>query len=143
MNKKKLAGNLMLAGGIAELLIALLHFVWPLQLIQTGEFANLSMDYKNLLTLYCIAVGLCLTVFGTLSIYYTRGLIAGEKSAWIYGISQGILWEIRTILELIFPVRIPLLFVANPTVLILPLAFLLGLVFLIPLLIFNKEFTKR
>lgn len=143
MHKRKLASSLMLAGGVAELLIAILHFVWPTQLIQMGEFANLSMDYKNLLVLYCIAVGLCLTVFGALSIYYVQGLVVGEKSAWAYGISQGILWEIRTILELIFPVRIPLLFVANPTVFILPGAFLLGLVFLIPLIVFNKEFPKR
>jgi hypothetical protein len=142
MNRKKLAGNLMLAGGIAELLIALLHFVWPSQLIRIGEFANLSTDYKNFLVLGCIAVGLCLIVFGTLSIYYTRGLVAGKKSAWVYGISQGIVWEIRTALELIFPVKIPLLFVTNPSALILPLGFLLGLVFLLPLLIFNKEFIQ-
>ncbi len=142
MNQRKLASRLMLAGGIVELLVAFVHFVWPTQLVQMGEFANLSTDYRNLLVLCCLAVGLCLTVFGALSIYYRQGLIAGEKSAWVYGISQGILWEIRAILEIVFPVKLPLFFVPTPTVFVLPAAFVLGLVFLLPLLVFNKEFPK-
>ncbi len=142
MNQRKLASRLMLVGGIAELLVALVHFVWPTQLVQMGEFASLSTNYQNLLVLLCLAVGLCLTVFGALSIYYSQGLAAGEKSAWAYGISQGILWELRAILELGFPVKLPLFFVANPTVFVLPGAFVLGLVFLLPLLVFYNEFPK-
>lgn len=79
MNKKRLSSNLVFAGGVVELLIALLHFVWPAQLVQTGEFARLSTDYKNLLVLSCIAVGLCLTVFGLLSLHAAKGLIAAEN----------------------------------------------------------------
>ncbi len=142
MKQRKLASRLMLAGGVAELLLGLLHFAWPTQLVQIGEFARLSTDYQNLLVLCCLAVGLCLTVFGALSIYYRQGLVAGEKSAVVYGLSQGILWVMRAILEILFPVRIPLFFVANPTVLVLPGALLLGLMFLLPLVVFNQEFSK-
>ncbi|MBI5564186.1 MAG: hypothetical protein HY870_04780 [Chloroflexi bacterium] len=129
----------MFAGGVIELLIALLHFVWPIQLVQTGEFARLSTDYKSLLVLNCIAVGLCLTVFGILSLRAAKGLIAAENWAWVYGISQGILWVIRTLFEIVFPVRIPMFFITNPTILVLPLALLLGLLFLVPLVVFRKE----
>lgn len=142
MNKKKLASNLMLAGGVVELLIALLHFLWPPQLLRTGEYAGLSTDYRNLLVLFCVAVGLCLTVFGALSIYYARALVTGDRTAWIFGVIQGGWWESRAILEVVFPVKITLLIVPNPTVMILPLTIVLGLMFLIPLLAFHEEFAK-
>ncbi len=140
MNKKRLASNLVVAGGVAELLIALLHFVWPIQLARTGEFARLSTDYINFLILNCMAVGVCLTIFGILSVRSAQGLLAAKSWAWVYGISQGILWVIRALLEVVFPVRIPLFFVTNPTVLVLPFTVLLGLLFLIPLWVFRKDF---
>jgi hypothetical protein len=139
MDKKRLASRLVLAGGVVEILIALLHFVWPFQLIETGEFSLLSTDYKNLMFLSSISIGLCLAVFGVLSIRFSKKLLIGEHSAWVYGISQGILWEVRTVFELIFPVKIPLLCISKPTVFVLPLTFLLGLLFLIPLLVFRKK----
>ncbi len=140
MNKKRIYSNLIMVGGIGELLIALVHFIWPTQLVHTGEYVPLSADYTNLLVLTCMAVGLCLTVFGILSIYSVQGLIAAEKWAWAYGISQGILWELRALLEIIFPVRIPLFFVTTPTLFILPFSVVLGLLFLIPLWVFRKDF---
>ncbi len=83
-----------------------------------------------------------MTVFGVLSLRAARGLIVAERWAWFFGISQGILWIIRAIFEMAFPVRIPLYFVTNPTILVLPFALLLGLLYLIPLLVFHKEFTR-
>lgn len=139
MDKKRLASRLVLAGGVVEILIALLHFVWPFHMTETGEFSQLSTDYKNMVFLSSISIGLCLAVFGVLSIWFAKKLLIGEHAAWIYGVSQGILWEVRTVFELLFPVRIPLFFISNPTVFVLPLAFLLGLLFLVPLLIFRKE----
>ena len=138
MNNKRLASNLVVAGGVVELIIALLHFVWHIQLVQTGEFARLSTDYINFIVLNCIAVGLCLTIFGVLSIYSAQGLLTSKKWAWFYGISQGILWIIRALLEVVFPVHIPLFFVNNPTLLVLPLTVLLGLLFLISTLDFPQ-----
>ena len=143
MNKKRLASRLMLAGGVIEILIALIHFVWPFQLIETEEFSRLSTDYKNIMFLSSIAIGLCLFVFGVLSIWFSKKLLTGEHSAWVYGVSQGILWEARTVFELIFPVTIPLFCISNPTVLVLPLAFLLGLLYLVPLMIFRKEILRQ
>lgn len=140
---KKSASNLMVAGGIAELVIALLHFVWPLQLIQIGKSANIPTDLQNLLVLFCIVVGFFLTIFGVLSIYFSQGLVAGKKSAKIYGFSQVVFWGMRIILEIILPVEVPLLIVAKPTVLIIALSTLTGLMFSIPLLVFNKESNKE
>ncbi len=140
MNKKQLASKLMLIGGLVEIFLGILHFIWPFQLIKMGEYMYLSADYMNLLFLSSLSIGLCLGVFGLLSIYFSKRLLFDERSAWIYGISQGVIWEIRTLFELILPVKIPLLFISNPTILILPLAFLLGLLFLVPLWMVKEKF---
>jgi hypothetical protein len=129
----------MFAGGIAEILIAILHFVMPLQFIRAGEIAELSVDYRDFVFHGVVAIGLCQTVFGALSIHFSRKLLLGEKAAWVYGVSQGILWTGRAISELIFPVRVPLFFLSNPTVLVLPLIAAIALLFLLPLLAFKEE----
>lgn len=132
----------MIAGGIIEIAIAIFHFVWPFELIRAGLFSGLSGDFRDILILASISIGLCLLVFGALSIYYSKKLVGGHKAAWVYGISQGILWEVRAIFELMFPVKLPIFCISNPTVFILPLAVLLGLIFLAPLLMFKRELVK-
>jgi hypothetical protein len=125
----------MCSGGVIEIVIGILHFVWPFQFNEPGGFADVSSDYGSAVFLCVICIGLCQIVFGVLSIYYSGKLLNGQRSAWVYGISQGILWEARTGFELLLPVRIPFLFLSNPTVFVLPMCFLLGLLFLVPSLI--------
>ena len=143
MNKKQLASRLMFIGGVIEIVIGILHFIWPFQFNEPGGFADVSSDYGSTVFLCTISVGLCQIVFGVLSIYYSGKLLNGERSAWIYGISQGILWEARTTFELLLPVRIPFFFLSNPTIFVLPVCFLLGLLFLVPLLTFKGEFIRN
>ena len=139
MNKKQLASKLMFIGGIAELVVALLHFLMPFQLATAGEIVELSHDYRGFLLLATFAIGLCMVIFGGLSIYFSNKLLLGEESAWIFGLSQGALWAGRAIFELILPVRVALFFLPNPTVLILALALGLALLFLVPLWSFRAE----
>jgi len=137
MKLKQLAYRLMCIGGIIEILIALLHFVWPFDLLQTGEYACLSEQNSDLLLLSSISIGLCLLVFGILSVYFSRRLRTGERSALIYSVSQAILWGIRAIFEVFLPVKVPMYVIHNPTVYVLPLSLLLSLVFLIPLFLWK------
>ena len=141
MNKAQLTSKCLFAGGVAELVVAVLHFVMPLPFSTTGEFAQLSENYWSFVILATIAIGLCMVVFGILSIYFSRKLLEGEKSAWVFGLSQGLLWLGRTLFELILPVKIPLFFLSNPTVLILPLCILLTLLFLVPIIVFREDLT--
>jgi ABC-type cobalamin transport system permease subunit len=143
MSKKQLASKLMFIGGIAELVVALLHFLMPFQLARAGEIVELSHNYRSFVLLATIAIGLCMTVFGALSIYFSNKLLLGEESAWIFGLSQGALWAGRMIFELILPVRIPLFFLTNPTVLIVALATLLALLFLVPPVAFRAQLLTK
>jgi hypothetical protein len=138
--KKQIAFVCMTVGGIVEILIAVLHFVWPYELIKYEEFSFLSPKYQELIILSSIAIGLCLFIFGTLSVYFALRLKKESESAWLFGISQGILWLARGGFELIYPVKLPLFCIENPTTLVFPLAILLALVFTVPLLLFRKEF---
>lgn len=133
----------MAAGGIIEIFIAAVHFVWSFALVGYGEFAGLSADYRDILLLSSLAIGVCLCVFGLLSIYFSRRLAEGDRSAWVFGISQGVLWEIRAALEVVYPVRVPLSFITRPTVIVLPMSVLIGLMYLVPLLLIRREFGVR
>jgi hypothetical protein len=135
MNKKQLASNLIFAGGITELLVAALHFLMPLAIGQASEINSLQLDYRNYVFHATLAIGLCMTVFGTLSIYFSRKMLQGEQAAWVFGLSQATLWIVRTVSELVLPVRIPLFFLSNPTTVILPMVIVIALLFLVPTLI--------
>ena len=139
MNKRKLASNLVIVGGIAELLIAVAHYLMPFAIAQAGEIANLPPAYQDFVFHATIAVGFCMTAFGVLSIYFSQKILSGEQAAWVFILSQGILWTARVLSELILPVRIPMFFLANPTVVILPLVVVIALLFLVPSLIRWKD----
>ena len=135
MNKNQLASKLLFGGGIAELLVAILHFLMPLAIGRAVEIASLPVDYRNYVFHATIAIGLCMTVFGTLSIYFSLKMPQEERAAWVFGLSQGILWTARIVSELVLPVKIPLFFLSNPTTVILPMVIVITLLFLVPTLI--------
>lgn len=139
MNKNQLAGRLLFSGGIAELLIAILHFIMPFAIGQTTEINGLSVAYRNYVFHATIAVGFCMTAFGTLSIYFSRKMVLGERAAWVFGLSQAALWLARIISELVLPVRVPLFFLSNPTTVILPTVIVIALLFLVPTLFLQQE----
>jgi hypothetical protein len=68
MNKNQLAGRLLFGGGIAELLIAMLHFLMPFSIGQASEISGLPVAYRNYVSHATIAIGLCMVCLGLLSI---------------------------------------------------------------------------
>jgi hypothetical protein len=134
MNKNQLAGRLLFSGGIAELLIAILHFIMPFAIGQAVEINGLSVAYRNYVFHATIAVGFCMTAFGVLSIYFSRKMMQGEQTAWVFCLSQAALWTARVISELVLPVKVPLFFLSNPTTVILPMVIVIAMFFLIPTL---------
>jgi hypothetical protein len=143
MRKEYLAGKLFFAGGIAELLVAAGHFLMPLSIDRSAEIAGVSVEYRSFILLATIAIGVCMTSFGALSIYFSRRLSQDARAAWAFCLSQGLLWTARVLLELALPVRIHLFFLSNPTVVILPMLIVIALLFLFPTLVLQKELLKN
>jgi hypothetical protein len=142
MDARRIARNCLAIGGIVEIVIAIIHFIWPWFLVDYGEFAGLSADYRNLLLLSSLAIGVCLSVFGFLSVYFSARIPGHEGPARVFGISQGLLWGARAALEVLYPVRLPLFFVATPTVIVLPMTVVLGLVYLVPSLLLTGRSSR-
>jgi hypothetical protein len=135
LSKNQLAGRLILYGGIVELLVAALHFIMPFSIGQAAEIGGLPVAYRNYVFHATIAVGLCMVCFGVLSIYFSRKALQGDKTAWVFALSQAVLWAARVASELILPINVPLFFLSNPTTVILPMVIVIILLFLVPTVI--------
>jgi cell division protein FtsW (lipid II flippase) len=143
MNKEHLAGQLFFAGGVTELAIAAAHFLMPLSIDRSARIAGVAEEYRSFLSLASIAIGVCLATLGGLSIYFSKRLSRDDRAGRFFCISQGLLWTVRVIFELILPVRIPLFFLSNPTTIILPMLVVIALLFLTSTLVFQREGSKK
>lgn len=132
MNNNRIASKLFFIGGVAELLMAAIHFMMPGEINHVYEFTTLPDTLRSGVYHAIIAVGFCLMIFGFLSIYFSKKVLEGEQAAWVFGLSQGILWVMRVASEIALPIKIPLFYLSNPTTIILPLVILTALSFLIP-----------
>jgi len=135
MSDGKLEGKFLLAGGVAELVVAALHFLMPLSLDKSAGIAGVPMEYRSFLDLATFSVGICMIALGALSIYYSQRLSQADRVWWLFSLSQGLLWVGRAVLELILPVRIPLFSFSSPTRVILPAILVVAMLFLVPVLV--------
>ena len=138
MDANKLSRVLIIAGGFVELLIAGLHFIWPFNFIQLPDFENVTNPIKDFIMLASLAIGLCITVFACLSFYFSKKVVSGEKSVMIFSLSQVILWVFRLIFELIYPVRVPLYSIEQPSVIIIFGVIIIILIYLFPIFLLRK-----
>lgn len=142
MDVKKLSGILLLAGGFIELIIAVLHFIWPFNFIQLPDFKSVTSSIKDFILLASLAIGLCMTIFASLSFYFSKRIRLGEKSALIFAFSQGVLWIFRLIFEILLPVRVPLYSIENPSIIIIIGVIFIVLIYLTPLFLL-KSFAQK
>ena len=138
MDANKLSRVLIIAGGFVELLIAGLHFIWPFNFIQLPDFENVTNPIKDFIMLASLAIGLCMTVFACLSFYFSKKVVSGEKNVMIFSLSQVILWIFRLIFELIYPVRVPLYSIEQPSVIIIFGVIIIIVIYLFPIFLLRK-----
>lgn len=143
MDIKKLSSILLVAGGFIELIIAILHFIWPFNFIQLPDFNNVTSSIQDFILLASLAIGLCMTIFAHLSFYFSKRIMHGEKSALIFALSQGILWIFRLIFELLLPVRVPLYSIENPSNIIMIGVIFIILIYLIPVFLLRRMIINK
>ncbi len=120
----------LLVGGVLILLIALMHaflpeFGYP-SYISEQMPAEVSGHFYFLGT---YAIGSFLLTLSFLSFYFS--LSAPSQTAFVFALSQVVLWSLRTVLEIIYPVTVPIFFLAEPTILILPAVAMIVFVYLV------------
>ena len=142
MDRNKLSKALIIAGGFIELIVAILHFIWPSCLMQLRDFENITISIKDFIILASLAIGLCLAVFAYLSFYFSKRIVHGDKSAIIFSLSQVFLWIFRLIFELLYPVRLPLYSIENPSNIIIIGIIIIILVYLIPVFLIRRKINK-
>ena len=122
--EKSLLQKLLLAAGIIEILIAIVHFVMPVFVFQNMGFVLLKGNDVSFVYLLIYAVGILLLAFGILTIVFSIKIEGSVEILYFYLIVQVGLWGFRVLLEIYYPVELDLFYIDPLTIAILP-----GLVF--------------
>lgn len=107
-------------GGVILLFIGVMHIFMP----EFGYPPNIAEQMQESVRahfyyLATYAIGSFLMTFGFLSLYFSK-LTHPQKNSLIFALSQVVLWSTRSVLEVIYPVTVPIFFLAEPTRLLLP-----------------------
>lgn len=119
---------LTLAGTI-DIALGLVHFLMPGLIYKSEGFHQLSSVETDMVTLSTVSVGVLLIAIGVISILCAVKYELSKELSRSVTLVLTILWLIRIIFELAFPVRIPLLYIASPTQVILPGLIVLWMVY--------------
>jgi hypothetical protein len=123
--------RILLIAGIVEIVVGLSHFGMPHFAYQSKEFGLLNQDEINFVTLIVFAVGILLTAFGAVTVLISSKMEALKEILFSYALIKSILWLARIILELVYPVKIGLFWIAMPTNVIMPLLIIEWLLFVV------------
>jgi hypothetical protein len=125
------AGKTLLIAGLFEIAIGLMHFVMPYFALQSKGFALLNQDEQNSITLCVLAVGILVTGFGILTVLFSLKKESVKEMLLYYCVISSILFLFRVIFEILFPVKISLFYIENPTIAVLPLLIFVWLLFVV------------
>jgi hypothetical protein len=124
MKRRALASWIAFAGGCLVIFQGIKHFPLAYKMASYPEFASLPANASDLLILLWLCVGILLLNFGLLSLYFSRRLYRGDKGAWVFFLSGGVAYFVRTLFELKYPVSVP-----APNPIVLPTIILVCLLF--------------
>ena len=122
-NYKSWIKKSLLIAGLVEIAAGLSHFGMPYFAYQTEGFSFLHQDGLNFTTLCIFAVGILLIAFGSLTILLSLKAEATSEVLHYYTLIKSFLWSARIILEIMYPVNIPLFFIKQPVIVVMPLLF--------------------
>ena len=116
--------NILMMAGAIEICVALVHFAMPYFTQQGIGFKSLNPDEIDFINLLILAVGLLLLAFGCFTIFLAKRVESLVEMLFYYLVIKVILWVLRVVLELLYPVKIELFYIDPFTMIVLP-----GLVF--------------
>lgn len=131
--------TVLMTAGIIEMLAGLAHFAMPHFVYQPKGFSFLTQNEKHFIALGIFAVGILLIAFGILTILFSLKVDIKNELLFFYTIIKSFLWFARIILEILYPVKIPLFLMEQPTIVFMPLLILACMLFVSAAFIISYE----
>ena len=133
------AMRLLLVAGVIEVIAGLSHFAMPHFAHQSKGFSLLDQNELSFVNAGVFSVGILLMALGAFTIYLSRKEDISTEVLLYYGIIQSVLWLMRIVIEIVYPIKIPLFQIRQPTVFLLPLFIFEWLLFTIATMLINKK----
>lgn len=112
---------LIIAGSI-ELIAGLSHAVMPYYIYKSAGFSLLQPNEINIITLCVFSVGILLAAFGTFTIIIAIKYVADNNNMLFYFVStKAALWAARIVLEFLYPTKIAMFSIEQPTIILTPI----------------------
>jgi hypothetical protein len=141
-NSQKWIQMMLVVAGIAEIAIGLSHFGMPAFAYKVKGFSGLIQNEINFITLSLFSVGILLIAFGVCTIFISSKRTLDIQILLYYAIVKSSLWLARIVLEVFYPVKIPLFFIEQPTFFIMPFLVLEWLLFVSSVVLIVKHMEK-
>ncbi len=138
-----LTKQILLAAGIIEIAVGLLHFAMPYFAYQTKGFSLLQPNETNFVTLVIFAVGILLVAFGSITILFSRKVESMIEVLYYYVVIKTILWIGRVALELLYPVNLSMFYVEPFTLVVLPGLIIELLLFVVSVVLIKKVMVAK
>ena len=129
----------LMIAGIIEIIAGSAHFVMPYFIYQSKGFSFLTQNEIHFVVLGVLAVGILLIAFGILTILFSLRVDTKNELLFFYTIIQSFLWFARIILEILYPVKIPLFLIEQPAIVFMPLLIFECMLFVSAAFIINYE----
>ena len=138
-----LTKQILLAAGIIEIAVGLLHFAMPYFAYQTEGFSLLQSSEINFVTLVIFAVGILLVAFGSITILFSRKVESMIEVLYCYVVIKSILWVGRVVLELLYPVNLSMFYIEPFTLVVLPGLIIELLLFVVSVVLIKKVMVAK
>jgi hypothetical protein len=103
---QRIAGWLGLLGGFGMAALGVMHFPLAFRMAALPAFAQLSRPASDFLILLSLCVGLLLLLVGGLSLYFSRSLTQGDRTARGFFVTVAVALLGRTVLDVLYPLAI-------------------------------------
>jgi hypothetical protein len=129
----------LLVAGILQIVMGLSHFLMPRFIYQSPGFQYLNQLETDLVTLCILSVGILLIAVGSILVVCAKKYATHKEIVFYILIINLILWFVRIILELLLPIKLPVLFVENPTIYALPAFIILWFIMAYAFVLMRRE----
>lgn len=111
--------------GITEVMLSVVLFIWTFFFIKQNSITTLDVASKDMVMFTMLTFGLCLLIFGSMTIHLVKRLRYLESTTIFFCLSQGVFWIGILILEIIYPVKMPFFCLHNVSPFIIIICILL------------------